>query len=257
MVARRRRQKKNFLGIKAFQIFILLTFFVAGSIFLSQKTYEYFHHAELFNIKHIEKTPSLQFVQSSYLERLKGHNIFSVDLEAVQQRIQSKYPEIAELRIQRKFPDTLYLSAKKREPFAFVTLQQQDVLLDQEGYVLSFKPLPVSQLPQIMGVKVREALVIGKPLRSRSLQRALRILTAFAKVEALSSLKVLRIHVENPSKIQLETSEGFMVILDEQDVPLKMQTFAALWEQQHIDAQTIGYIDLRFQQPILGKKSSP
>ena len=224
---------------------------LSAVVFAGDRVVWFFNHADIFTIKEIQKEPSLQFIQSSILSRLPGTNIFSVDIRLVQRRLQMQFPEVDRLRVHRKFPDTIVLSARKREPFAVLTNNEQDVLLDREGYILSLKNLPSSRYPLIAGYSGQNDYILGRPLRDAKIQLALRIIFEVGAQESLTDWPLRQIDVANLSQINLLFANDLKIILDRDKIPQKVKTLAVLLKQGNFDIKNINYIDLRLKDPVI------
>ena len=251
----KRSRKKNKKATMIYLKFIILgIFFIFILFFVFNRSMYFFNHAEMFKIKEVIREPSLQFIESRSLTRLKGQSIFSVNLRAVQKQLQSRYPEVDRLRIIRKFPNRIYIVAQKREPFAYLTLEKKDVLLDKEGVVLSVNALPDQKLPLVRGVRTNQTIVPGESLGLRQINVALEIIKTVEKNEYLTKHKIESIDVSNLSKIDLFFLDTFKVIIDQGRVSQKINKLGILVSQGNLDVKTINYIDLRFKEPILGQK---
>jgi len=145
------KRKKTKMFPLAVKISIIFISAVALTWFVSKKTVAVLESSDYFDVKIIVIDPSLQFINKRDLTKLKRKNIFKVDLKAVQRRLSSKYPQISDLKVIRRFPSQIYLTAKKRLPFAQMRVKEGTVILDDSGVVLSIKNKENSQLPLIQG----------------------------------------------------------------------------------------------------------
>ncbi len=249
-MARKRVKKepKSNKIIKNTIITILILFVV---FFCGERIWWFLKHAEIFTIKDIQKEPSLQFVRSQTLDQIMGENIFSVDLRSIQRRLQRQFPEVDKLRVSRKFPDTICLSARKREPFAVLMSHQHEILLDEDGYVLSFDTLPSSRYPVIQGFSGQTKFVLGRPLRGEAIHLALKIIAEIRAQDPAFDWPLSQIDISNLSQITLLFSNDLTIIFDREHVPQKVQTLAVLLHQGKLDYQNINYIDLRLKDPII------
>ena len=255
MVARK-KNKKSRVKIVVLQYVILAVFFAALTFFICDRTRTFLTSAPMFVIRDVGREASLQFIQSPILDQLKGRNIFAVNLRSVQRALQAEYPEVDRLRIERRFPDTIYLSARKREPFAYIAAGSQDILLDRNGYVLSLNTLPVSQWPSILGVPLPREFALGKPLRSEQLRVALEIISAGNENPHLRDRPILSVDVTQLSKIAVRVTGDVTVFLDRDKIVQRVTTLGILLREGDLDLAQISYIDLRFKEPILGKKET-
>lgn len=227
----------------------------AGIVFvITNKTLYFFKTADLFTIKEIVKAPSLRLLESRHLMRLRGTNIFDVDLKVVQKRLQSQYPKIKQLRVFRRFPDKIYVTAKKRKPFALLTVNKKNILIDKDGVVLSVNASPNPKLPSISGVRRYQKMILGMPLKRRELDVAIEIIKAVQGNRALASFDIVTMDVSNLSEIYFHLANHLKVIVDKNKIYKKIRSLGIVLSQGNLDLQDINYVDLRFKEPILGKK---
>lgn len=253
-MAKRGKKKKidmvkygRFIVIGVFVLFVLIFIYNRGVYFLK--------HSDLFRIKEVVKEPALQFVQSRHLKRLIDKNIFTVDLKSVRQHLKSRYPQIDQLKISRKFPNRIYISARKRDPFAVVKLENNNVVIDEHGVVIYVTALSRLKLPGIHGVMPTSTISVGKSLRNRAMNVAIDIIKRVQKSEYLASDKIESVDVSNLSKIDFRLSSGLKVIVDQYYLEQKIEKLGILLSEGNLNRQEISYVDLRFREPVSGKNN--
>jgi len=247
----RKRAKKSPRRNKIIQNIIVVILILFAVFFCGERALWFFENAEIFTVKDIQKEPAVQFVRSKTLDQIIGKNIFSVNLRSIQSRLQRQFPEVDKLRISRKFPDTIYLSARKREPFAVLMSNQHEILLDREGYVLSFDTIPSSRYPLILGFSGQTKFILGRPLRSQQVHLALRIIGEVRAQEEVFDWQLSQIEISNLSQIVLLFSNDLKIIFDRDNIPEKVRTLAVLIKQGNLNYRDINYIDLRLKDPII------
>ncbi len=214
---------------------------------------DHIKRSRLFAIKTVAVEPSGEFAAKDFMY-LKGKNIFDVDPESVQARLGRQYPQIAYLKVSKRFPDTLVVTAKKRNPFAQVQVRHRRVVIDSDGVVVADAGAADDHLPFIKGVRVEQKTKIGAPLTAKNLYAALTIMKIFKESPVLAVYPIASVDVENLSKISLSVGNNFQVILDREHVKQKFKTLELMLSQSKIDLETVKYIDLRFKEPVVGKK---
>ncbi|HRZ41004.1 MAG TPA: cell division protein FtsQ/DivIB [Candidatus Omnitrophota bacterium] len=247
-MARKKRTNTEVKGIVKNAMIVIMV--IAASVFLAKQTLYFFTHAGIFNVREIVKTPSLQHVDSQYLDHIVGRNIFRVDLDAIQRRVQAQYPSIDNLRIVRQLPNRIQVAAQKREPFAIAMIARSEAVLDVHGVVLEDRPAAFRTLPVIIGADDIVSASPGDRLRSRKLGLALKILKTMQEHPYLTSIKVRTMDVSNESKILLALDGYGDVMMDRYQVEQKLEQLGILLSQPNVDLKNISYIDLRFQTPI-------
>ena len=250
----KRSKKININMMKAGKVFIVGIFSLFILFLIYNRGVYLLEHSDLFKVKEIVKGPSLQFVQSRHLEKLIGHSMFAIDLKSVQKQLMAQYPQIDRLRISREFPGRIYLSAQKRYPFAAVIVKGSNVVVDDKGVILSINDAIKDKLPSINGVMLTANISVGKSVISTGLEVAINIIKIVQESEYLSSKEIDLIDVTNLSKIHFYLTSGFNIIIDQYHLQQNIKKLGILLSEGNIDKKEVGYIDLRFKEPILGKK---
>ncbi len=236
--------------------FILITLLVAGIGFgITSGLIYLFRHTEYFRIQSVIIDPSLQFINKKDLRNLIGKNIFEIDLKAVQRRLSYKYSQASELKVMKSFPNRIAVVAKQRFPFAQIQIKDHIVTLDEDGVVLSTDGDAEKGLPLIAGVRAdSRRLLRGMPLDGTDIQTALKIANLFSTDKSLSSHSIDTVNVENLSKIQFTLSNGLVIILDRNNIDRRIKVLGVVLSQGKLDMKQVKYVDLRFKEPIIGKK---
>jgi cell division septal protein FtsQ len=234
---------------------IVLVVIVFLAVVGYRQTVAFFKKSDLFMIRDIAVDPSLEFIMSSKLSSLKGKNLFAVNLAAVQRQLQYEYPQVSELKLTRRFPDKVLVTARRRTPAANMVIRNQDVVLDEEGVILPSSAGNGLELPALTGVNTRDwKPIIGSRLKARDLSLALKILKAFRQEPALVTYRIRRLDVSNFSHMVFYLSDNLQIILDREDISDKMKTLGLVLSQTRNELGQVKYIDLRFREPVLGKK---
>ncbi len=210
---------------------------------------------EYFRIHSVTIDSSLEFVDQDDLKHLLGQNIFAVYLRTVQRDLSKKYPQASDLKVVRRFPNQVAVIAKQRFPFVQVPIDGKTVVLDDQGVVLSVDDKEERKFPQIIGLQrhSREP-VRGLPFDGPEMKTALAILKGFQAEKSLSSYRIESVHVENMSKVYFTLQDNPDVILDQDKIAHGMKVLSVVLSQGQLDISQVKYIDLRFNEPIIGKK---
>ncbi len=250
-MARRKKADSNAKDV-AKTIFAVIVV-LAVSIFVVKQTIFFFRHAEIFKVKEIVRAPSLQHVDSQYLDHIVGRNIFEIDLSGIQRRVQAQYSSIDNLRIARQLPNRIHVTAEKREPFALAVIARTEAVIDGYGVVLESQPFALKSLPLIVGIDDVNSAVPGDKLKSRQIGVALKILNVMAAHPYLSHIKVRTMDVTNLSKIMIAVENYGDIVMDRYQIEEKLGQLGILLSQPDLDFKDIAYIDLRFKTPIASK----
>lgn len=213
-------------------------------------------HSGYFTVKKIKIDPSIQFIQEEDFSSLKGKNILTVDLAMVQRRLGVRYPQIAQIKIIKRLPDEIVVLAKKRVPFAQTRLNNRVLILDEKGVVLSASAGPEHEkLPWITGIKSgREGFSLGLPLAGEDVRTALKILKIFQAAKTFLPYHISKIDVTNLSEIYFYLSNNLKIIMDREDIEKKIELLSFMLTHNQLHVQDVKYIDLRFKEPIIGKR---
>ncbi len=211
--------------------------------------------SDYFQIREIWVQPSLRFLESSRILALQGKNLLDVDLKKIERQLQIQYPQVSNLRLMRRFPDQVRVVALRRFPFAQAKIGEKRIILDEEGNVLSSADSSGGELPWIVGLNgMRSRPEIGLPLRDKEVQIALEILKLFHTARDLSAYHVSKIDVSNLSQINFYISDDLRIIMSEEGIYRQLRMLSLVLPQARAELAKTKYIDLRFKEPILGKK---
>jgi len=209
--------------------------------------------SEMFSIHDVYVEKSIEFIDKSQLIALKGKNIFSVDLEQMHRRILKQYPQISQLHIVKELPDNIKILAKKRDPVFALILKGKYLLVDREGVAMYYVDKPVG-LPVVYGVTGSSVkITLGARIKFQLVQEALNILSAFKSHPQVARLKVTDMDLGNASRLTITCAGGFKVLLDKENYVAKLDMLEMLLVGRKVDFNTVKYVDLRFNEPVLGE----
>ena len=251
------RRKKPSIPISptAAKTFFVILLSLTLGIFLCQRIFDYLTASEYFSIKTILIDPSLSFIDDRALANLKGKNIFMVDLREVHRHLAGRYPQVEDLRVVRQFPNQIHLQAKARYPFAQIQAGNKVLTLDEKGIVLSSSSLKNEKLPFIIVAHNSYGdYALGGALTGEDHAVGLDIIKSFKFTHALSSYNIEQIDIESLSKINVYLSNKLYVIFDANRIDEKVKILGLILAQGKVDPKEAKYVDLRFKEPIVGKK---
>lgn len=215
----------------------------------------FLHKAPLFRIQMVTADPDVQFLAPRILQRIRGQNIFSVDLVRLHRDIRSVFPQIYDLSVQRRFPDTIHINAKRRDPFAQILVNQSYVTIDQEGVVILIDRKAEAKLPLVHFSQLeKKRLVVGMRLAAEEIRTAIRVIDAFYRNNGLSKYPISDVNVDNLTKVTFKIGPMLEIIIDKDDIAAKLDMLVFLISQKKLDFREVKYIDLRFKEPVVGKK---
>lgn len=248
--------RKKKLKIPPFAKIIIISVLIIGfGLIVVNRTQYLFSHVDYFKVRSVTIDPSLQFINKRDLRNLMGKNIFTVDLKAVQRKLNFKYPQTSQLKVIKRFPNRISVLAKQRIPFAQLQIQNQTVVLDKEAVILSLEQKRDKNLPNIVGVKINNPkLILGAPLRGPNIWLTLKIIKLFNANSGLASYSIRDVNVESLSKIYFTLSNKLDIVIDKDKIAQKIRILSVVLAQDRLDLKDVKYIDLRFKEPIIGKK---
>jgi cell division septal protein FtsQ len=230
---------------------------ISAALWISYRgVVSFFHTADCFKIVSITVDSSLSFLDKQELSKLYGKNIFTLDIEGFHQRLGIRYPQMNELRVVRRFPNQISIVAKKRKPALQLEGRNKILVVDEQGVILSSINKVSEKLPLIKGVKSAREPSVGKVIQDGNLKAALSIISFFSNEVSLRPYQILRMDVTNLSKISLDLSNGLNIIVDSLRVEHNIKVLGMLLSQGKLNPAEIKYIDLRFKEPVVGKRES-
>jgi len=250
-------KKKKQYNLAPFVKFVVpIVLIVALICGVYQGVYSFLTKSKLFTIQTVMIDPSLHFIEEKDFRRLKGKNIFTVNLKELQKKIAFKYPRVTQLRIVRHFPSQISIDAKQRAPFAQALIKGKMLTFDKEGIILSLINKRNSKLPYVNGIpSSRQKLNLGFSLSGKEIRTALRIIKAFHENSTLSSYAIESIQINNFSQIEVMLSNHLKIYFDQYQIKRKTKELAFMLSRERMNPDETNYIDLRFKEPIIGKKN--
>lgn len=251
----RSKAKKTGFSVSFLKIIVLGVFALFAVLVCNDQTISLLKHSPYFKIKDIWYESSLKSIESSALANLKGKSLFSVDLTEIQKQLQSRYPQYKQLQVLKRFPNQVLVVARQRYPLARLRLAGKTLTLDEKGVILATAGDSDDQLPLIIGVNtVRGKITAGSLLESPDLRAALSIVRISKTDKILSNFRIAKIDVDNLSEINFYLANNLKVIVDQDQLEHQLKMLGLVLSQAKLDQENVKYIDLRFKEPILGKK---
>ncbi|MBU1006896.1 MAG: cell division protein FtsQ/DivIB [Candidatus Omnitrophica bacterium] len=191
-------------------------------------------------------------------DKIVGSNIFSIDLNEFRDKVEKAHTEFKDVVVKRVLPGRLMIEAEMREPIAQIRSDRY-YFVDAEGVLLpDVKNFPDPDLPVIFGIGINLAKV--KPYNFTSLERegvdkALSIITGIRNIESLKELKIKSVDVTDSGNLSFFLERSNVEIkIGNSDFNKRLMVLETLLEQVISDIDNFKYIDLRFEDPIIGPK---
>ena len=228
--------------------FGFMAFLILRLVWMSLKESDY------FKVTDIWYEASLKSIESSELAGLKGRNLLTLDLKKIERQLQQRYPQYRQLAVLRRFPNQILVVAKRRAFFAQANINNRLMIIDEKGTMVGTDKDSDDALPYISGISaVKGRLQIGVAVEGYQLQVALGIIRVFQSDKNLSSYRIAKMDISNLSEINIYLDNGLKVIADQENYPEKIRMLGFLLSKLS-PQEEMKYVDLRFKEPILGKK---
>jgi|GEM_PF-569784 len=244
--------------------FILWTILVAG-IGAGIVAFQYmFVDSDLFNVKNID----VRFYDGKNVLRragfsnidasdVLGASIFLVDLKDFKDRIEAARPELRDIVVRRVLPDKLIVQARQRQAVAQV-FGDRPYFIDKDGVFLPYiNNAAEANIPLISGIRV------ANPSRNNEAQRdklgkALSLLCALSENRKFSGFRTKTIDITDSRNISFflsgKDAEKVEIKIGDGDFNKRLDMLATVLEQLGQDIDRVKYIDLRFDDPIVGPR---
>lgn len=245
--------KKSNVKIPAIVAIRSIVFLLIGlsAYFMYANTVNFLTTSEIFTVHEVVIDKSIQFIDVAELKRLKGHNIFKVDIARLQTHIKAQYPQIAQLQVMRDLPDRIKVLAKKRDVIFQTIINGKPLLVDTEGVGMYFSKEAVD-LPVVTGLILPASkIILGAKLTAKNTSFAVSLVREFKARGHLTGLKLMGLDISNQSKIEIVLASGVHLIMDQENYLSKLDLLEMMLAQRRINLAQIKYIDLRFNEPIL------
>jgi cell division septal protein FtsQ len=234
-------------------VITLVFIFFAGKAFST-----FLHTSRVFLVRDIFVEESLGEVKLSELEKLKGHNIFLVDLVKVEDKVRVKYPQIGGLKVLRHFPDGIAIKGFLRNPVAEAVVNGRTLEISADGYFLVHAERADGPLPVVRGLKSAKALP-GERVGDENLHLAMNIIELIKSARVLSALGFREVDITDPLKIICRFKDeavSFEVFLEKDRIAEKLKVLSTIVDRSDLELAQVKYIDLRFDEPVIGRKKA-
>jgi hypothetical protein len=232
-------------------IFLILVFLLAGW------SLSFFRNSPFFTVREIIISEELKESLTPELSRLRGENIFRIALGKIEARVRMKYPQLADVRVYRRFPDRICLTAVSRTPFVSAVLDGRVFFLDREGFIMTATDTQAADLPSVRGLKHSKPSA-GARIRDGNFKMAAGIVGFFSQVPGGTAGRLRSLDISDPTKIvcQMERDNGRIEFIVDSHYVDKSQALTAIVAHGDLDWSRVNYVDLRFSEPIIGKKKA-
>jgi len=253
------RSRRSFKGVVKFIFWTLLVALFGVSIV----TFQYmFVDSDSFSVKGLDvrfydDKNVLRRVDFSNIEDkdVLGANIFLVDLKSFKDRLELKHPELRDIIVRRALPNKLIVQARRRLPVAQV-YGDRPYLIDKDGVFLMDAKNSAEDIPLISGIRAIPSR--GSSVQKEKINKALFLIYALSVNKKLSGYKIKTIDVSDGRNISFflnaNDADKVEIKIGENEFIKRIDMLATVLEQLGRDIGRVKYIDLRFEDPIVGPR---
>lgn len=254
-------KKRNFKGVFKFIFWTVLVACIGTGIVMFQYM---FVDSDLFNVKSLDvrfydQKNVLRRVNFSDIEdkNVLGTNVFLVDLKSFKERIAEAHPELRDIVVRRALPNRLIVQARQRVSVAQV-YGDKPYFIDKDGVFLPYAKDSIDEemIPIITGI--RPSPTRGGLAQKEKIDKALFLIEAASANQKLSKYKIKKIDITDSRNISFffnaRDAEKVEIKIGEGEFTKRLEELSTVLEQLGGDIQRVKYIDLRFEDPIVGPR---
>ncbi|MBU1913215.1 MAG: cell division protein FtsQ/DivIB [Candidatus Omnitrophica bacterium] len=254
-------KKRNFKSVFKFIFWTMLVACIGVGIVMFQYM---FVDSDLFNVKGLDvkfydQKNVLHRVNFSDIEdkNVMGTNVFLVDLKSFKERIAAAHPELRDIVVRRALPNRLIVQARQRVPVAEV-YGDKPYFIDKDGVFLPYAKdsRDEEMIPIITGIRASPSK--GGSAQKEKIDKALFLIKTASSNQKLSKYKIKKIDMADSRNISFffnaADAEKVEIKIGEGEFTKRLEVLSTVLEQLGGDIQRVKYIDLRFEDPIVGPR---
>jgi cell division septal protein FtsQ len=251
--------KRNFKGVIKFILWTLLVAGIGAGIVAFQYM---FVDSDCFSVKGFDvrlydEKNVLRRVSSGDIEDkdVLGTNIFLVDLKSFKDKVELKHHELRDVIVRRALPNRLIIQARRRLPVA-QAYGDRLYLIDKDGVFLTDTKNSGEDIPLITGIRVSPSG--GSSVQKEKINKSLFLIYALSQNSKLSKFKIKTIDITDSRNISFflnaSDAEKVEIKIGDGEFNERLDVLATVLEQLSRDIDRVKYIDLRFEDPIVGPR---
>jgi cell division septal protein FtsQ len=204
----------------------------------------------ILNIGTLTQPQSFQFAGLK-----RGTNLIQLDLVQVQQSIKRAHPEYKEVKVRRILPDRVDVLLKRRTPVAQIAYSRY-VQVDRELVVLpGSSTAPFRNLPVIEGSPLpRQGLAVGVTVSDDATKKALRLMEEIKRTNVLRRHALTKVDIADPRNLTLIVDGSIEIRVGNSHYVERLKILDQTLKTQPLDPAKVKYIDLRFDDVVVGMK---
>jgi len=191
-------------------------------------------------------------------EEIKDTNIFLVDLNTLKEKLEASHSEYKDVVVRRLLPNKVIVQAGLRKAVAQIRSDRY-YFVDRDGVLLpDVKNFPEANLPIIIGMGVNLARVQAsriKDFEKDNLGKALRLINEMQAIDELSGQTLKVVDITDPGNLTFSfEGTNVEIKIGNSDFRERLHVLTTLLDQLGPDINEFKYIDLRFEDPIVGPR---
>jgi len=256
------RGRRNFKGVFKFILWTILVAGVGAGIVAFQYM---FVDSDLFNVKDVyvrfyDEKNALHKADFRDIETesVLGRNVFLVDLKSFKESIEEDHPELRDIIVRRVLPDRLVIQARQRRAVARV-YGDRPHFIDKDGVSLPY-PGNASggeNVPLILGIRATSPSISGAAQKEK-IGNALLLIDTLSQNQKLSRYRIKTIDMTDNRNISFflsaKDAEKVEIKIGDGGFDKRLDVLATVLDQLGRDIEKVKYIDLRFEDPIVGPR---
>ncbi len=184
-------------------------------------------------------------------------SIFRIDLQTLSRAFQRRYPTVEVQEIRRLLPNRLVAQMRPRQVIAQMISGGRCFSVSDDGVIVSRgQPAPIRGLPLLAldGQKRGSPqLQIGRSVADPDFWKAATVLTGWRRSRAVAGRPVKGVQVDG-ADLNLLLEEGPEIRFASDRLAEGWRRLAELIARKSDVLETAGYVDLRFEDPVIGAK---
>jgi cell division septal protein FtsQ len=235
-----------------------LALFATAIVGLVIFTYHLLYRSDSFIIKgskiEWQSKPYTDKTYDEFLEIGKGENILSFDAKTATDGILIDNPEFKDIQIIKTFPDRLTFRVAGRVPVAQVG-EWSFYLIDDEGVTLTkIRDSIEEDFPIITGAEWRILHKVGYKDESLRMKKGLVLLESITESGFLNDHTLTKIDISDYRNIAFFIEDGLEIKIGSSNFRERLDQLTKTLASIVVDKDEIKYIDLRFDDVVLGTK---
>lgn len=251
---RRKRKQKN---LKIFLFLVLFLVLIAGAVSL--------FYISKFRVKNVlaesNITINKEDLTAKVLDSIKGKyfhlfpkdNIFLLSENEIKNHLSNSFPRIKNISIFKDLPNTLSIKIEERKPVSLFCKDTTCAFIDEDGFVFEESPFfSGTVMLKFFDQREGEEFSLNKQLIAPDQYKDL---LEFSQRASREDLKISEIILKKDGIYELNTSEGWRIILNERNnFNTSLENFnIALGNQIKEKRSNLEYLDLRLENKVFYK----